>query len=469
MRTATLMLTLLAITSTANAQAPQLSDTVRNYIKTDAPVIALTHVRVIDGTGAAPRENQTIVIANGKIAGVGANVVVPAGANLLDLTGHTVIPGFVGLHDHTFYTTSAGRRTQLNFSAPRLYLASGVTTVRTTGAISPYSEITIKARVDKGEIPGPRMIITGPYITGPDATPERAHVTSPEQARHVVAYWAEEGVTWFKVYAGITRDELAAVADEAHKRGAKVTGHLCSVGFRDAVAAGIDGLEHGLMANSEFDPKKKPDECPQGFNQVNADLDLNSPAVQASIKDIVSHNVAMTTTLDIYETSVPGRVKMTPRMRAALDPAAELEVDSALARAARSTNPLPARMFKKEMEYEMAFVKAGGTLGAGEDPTGNGAALPGFGDQRNYQLLREAGFTAPQAVQIMTANGAKILGFSDLFGTVTAGKSADLVVIKGDPVATPGDIENVTIVFKQGIGYDSAKLIESVKGQVGVR
>jgi imidazolonepropionase-like amidohydrolase len=284
-----------------------------------------------------------------------------------------------------------------------------------------------------------------------------------------VAYWTEEGATWFKVYAGISRANLAAVADEAHKRGAKVTGHLCSVGFREAVAAGIDGLEHGLMANSEFVPNKKPDECPGGLGQTNADLDLNSPAVQASFKDIVSRGVAMTTTLAIYEVSVPGRVKMTPRMRDALVADAEEEVDSALARAARSTNPLTARMFRKEMDYEVAFVKAGGLLGAGVDPTGNGAALPGFGDQRNYVLLREAGFTAPQAIQIMTANGAKILNASEQFGTVTTGKSADLVVVRGDPGGTPADIENVTVVFKQGVGYDSAKLIESVKGQVGVR
>jgi hypothetical protein len=144
-------------------------------------------------------------------------------------------------------------------------------------------------------------------------------------------------------------------------------------------------------------------------------------------------------------------------------------VEAALARINQQENPLPARLLRKEMEYERAFVRAGGLLGAGVDPTGNGSALPGFGDQRNYPLLREAGFTPAEAIRIMTANGAAILGAADQFGTVTAGRWADLVVIRGDIVATPEAVENVTLVFRQGTGYDSAKLLESVKGQVGVR
>jgi imidazolonepropionase-like amidohydrolase len=298
---------------------------------------------------------------------------------------------------------------------------------------------------------------------------ERAHVRTPEDARRVVAYWTEEGVTWFKVYTGITRAELAAVADEAHKRGAKVTGHLCSVGFREAVAAGIDGLEHGLMANSEFDPAKKPDDCPNTFTQVNSELDLGKPEVQASIKDVVDHHVPISTTLAVYETSVPNRPPLSPRMLEALVPDAREEVLTARSRVAQNNNPIAARMLRKEMDFDMAFVKAGGILGAGVDPTGNGGALPGFGDQRNYALLLEAGFSAPQAIQIMSANGAKVLGAADRFGTVAPGKVADLVVIKGDIVAKPEDIENVTIVFKEGVGYDSPKLIEAVRGIVGVR
>ena len=115
------------------------------------------------------------------------------------------------------------------------------------------------------------------------------------------------------------------------------------------------------------------------------------------------------------------------------------------------------------------FVRAGGLLGAGVDPTGMGGALPGYGDQRNYELLLEAGFAPVEAIQIMSANGARILGGYDRYGSIEPGKMADLVVIKGDPIKTPADIRNVTVVFKEGVGYDAPKLAESVKGLVGVR
>lgn len=126
-------------------------------------------------------------------------------------------------------------------------------------------------------------------------------------------------------------------------------------------------------------------------------------------------------------------------------------------------------VFRKAQEFELAFARAGGLLAAGVDPTGIGGALPGFGDQRNYELLLEAGFTPVEAIQVMSLNGARILGIDGELGSIAQGKRADLVVIRGNPIATPAEIRNVTVVFKDGIGYDSAKLIEAVKGQVGVR
>lgn len=451
---------------------PTLSDTTRAYVSVDAPVIALTHVTVIDGTGAQARRDQTVVISNGKVAAVGAfgAVSVPSGARVIDGTGHTVIPGLVGMHDHTFYTTAAGRRSQLNTSAPRLYLASGVTTIRTTGSISPYSEISLKDQIERGKVPGPRMHISGPYLTGPDDVPERNHITTPEQARRVVNYWADEGATWFKVYTEISRENLRAITDAAHKRGVKVTGHLCSVGYKEAVDANIDALEHGLMANLEYVPGKKVDTCPGVDRETYLGLDMNGPSVQSTFKAMIAKGVPMTSTLAVYEISVPNRPPLESRVTEAMSPDVQKEYLATRERlAANAANSTQLRMLKQAMAYEMAFVKAGGLLAAGVDPTGNGGALPGFGDQRNYELLIEAGFTPGQVVQIMSANGARVLGVDKELGTVAVGKTADLVLLRGDLAANPAAIRDVVTVFKGGVGYDSAKLIRGVKGLVGIR
>jgi hypothetical protein len=126
-------------------------------------------------------------------------------------------------------------------------------------------------------------------------------------------------------------------------------------------------------------------------------------------------------------------------------------------------------LFKKEMEFEREFVKQGGLPVAGLDPTGYGGGSAGFGDQREVELLVEAGFTPVEAIHIATANGAEFLGTPDKIGTLARGKPADLVVMDGDPSADIKDIEKVETVFKDGVGYDSAKLIESVRGFVGLR
>src|SRR5687768_9546894 len=205
-----------------------LSPSVRELVSVAEPVVALTGVTVIDGTGAGPRRDQTIVIRNGRIAEVGpaSRVKPPAGARVMALGGHTVIPGLVGIHDHLFYTAAGGRAVQMGFTGPRLYLGSGVTTIRTTGGRSPYAEINTKAAVDAGRVPGPRVHLTAPYITGctAGAAGSMATINSPEAARRFVAYWAAEGMTWIKAYTDINRADLAAAIDEAHKRGMKATG-----------------------------------------------------------------------------------------------------------------------------------------------------------------------------------------------------------------------------------------------------
>jgi imidazolonepropionase-like amidohydrolase len=455
----------------AAQRADSMGPAVREVVSADARTIVLAHVKLIDGTGQPARDDQTVVIENGRITAVGkaSEVKTPAGARVVDLTGHTLIPGIIGLHDHLYYTAAGGRSAQLTFTAPRLYLGAGVTTVRTTGSRAPYAELNLKSEIEKGRVPGPRIHVTAPYITGGDGMTTMTLLETPEQATRFVAYWAKEGATWLKAYTNIRRAELKAAIDEAHRQGIKVTGHLCSVSYIEAVGLGIDGLEHGMFANSDYVANKQPDVCPAEMVAAGSAMKATDPAVQQTFQALIDKKVPMTSTLAVYELFVPNRPTRDPRALEAMAPEvredylrARQQIDSA------GQSRFTLDVFRNGMAYERAFVAAGGLLAAGVDPTGNGGALPGYGDQRNFELLREAGFTPEQVVQIMSLNGARILGVDRDLGSVETGKLADLVVVRGDLVADPAAIKQVVTVFKDGIGYDSAKLLALVKGRVGI-
>ena len=464
----------LAAPSLAAQTYDKLSGAVKAYVSVSDPVVALTNVRVIDGTGTAVREGQTIVMIGGRISAIGktGSVTIPAGAKVLDYPGHTVIPGIVGMHDHIHYSAAGWRNINLAYSSPRLYLASGVTTIRVTGSLAPYEDLNLKRDVDGGRGPGPRIHLSGPYITGPNpALGVMDVLESEEQARRTVRYWAQEGATWFKLYTTVRRAEMRAAVDEAHKLGLKVTGHLCSIGFREAVELGIDNLDHGLFVNTEYDPTKVPDQCPATNIRLMETLDLSGPAVRETFKTLIDKGIPMTSTLPVLEALVPGRPKeLDPRMLELMYPAIkDAYLKQYEAMKATPSAGITEAAFQKALAYEYAFVKAGGLLGAGVDNTGNGGALAGLGDQRNYGILLEAGFSPVQVIQIMTLNGAKILGVSKDLGSVEVGKYADLVVLNGNPLTNDKDMRNVVVVFKEGVGYDPDKLFRDVRGVVGLR
>ncbi|MGH7475963.1 MAG: amidohydrolase family protein [Longimicrobiales bacterium] len=458
---------LLCVAPLAAQERPALSSSVRAFVAVDEPSVALTRVRVVDGTGAPARDDQTVVVSGARIqaAGPRETTAVPAGARVLELRGHTVIPGLVALHEHTYF---GGLRVMAPMNAgAALYLAHGVTTAMTAGSQLPYRELNLKRSIDAGALAGPRFHVTGPYLTGGPQRPGAFRIiATPEEARRVVDYWAAEGATWFKVINGPT-DVLRAVIEAAHARGLRVTGHLCSVTFTEAAALGIDALQHGFITNSDYVPGKRPDVCPPQNMRVQADVDVASQEVRESIRRIVESGAAVVSTLGVYETFVPGRARLDPRALEMLDADTRREVEAVHASLAESPFVVPERLLTKMMQWERAFVAAGGLLGAGSDPWGTGF-LPGFGNLRNYELLIEAGFTPEEAIRILTLNGARILGEAERIGSIVAGKAADLVVIRGDPVGTPSQIYDVTLVFRDGIGYDAARLRESAKGRVGV-
>ena len=260
----------LCAVACAWAQAPQLSARTLQYVKYAQPLIAITHVRVIDGHGTPARENQTVLLRDGLIAAVGRRVKLPKGATVIDGSGHTLIPGLVGMHDHMFYPApkvnpeaKEAIYPEQASSFPKLYLAGGVTSIRTTGSTEPYTDLELKKAIDAGTLPGPKMHTTGPYLEGKGSfTPQMHELADAADATDTVNYWIGVGATSFKAYMHITRAELSAAIAAAHAKHIKVTGHLCAIGFTEAAELGIDDLEHGLPVDTEFSAGKQPDVCP---------------------------------------------------------------------------------------------------------------------------------------------------------------------------------------------------------------
>ena len=484
-RFSVLLLVAFIAPSQARAQSPELSKTVQEFVRVQTARVVLAHVRIIDGTGAPPAEDQNVIIEGGKIAGIekGADVASAANTTVLDLRGYTAIPGIVGMHNHLFYIARPNLDTQrhfaepllvpqMTFSAPRLYLAAGVTTMRTTGSVEPYADLNLKRDIDAGKLPGPHLDVTGPYLEGSQSYfLQMPRLTSPEDARQTVEYWADRGVTSFKAYMNITRAELKAAIDAAHKRGIKVTGHLCSVTYKEAAELGIDDLEHGFFVNTQLDADKKPDVCSESEgDETLARMEPKSPEAKDLIATLIAHHVAITSTLPVFESDLGGgRPPVRQQVLDAMTPQAR--EDFFLLRQRPASAPAPkidrTMLWKHDLELERAFAAAGGLLLSGPDPTGRGDVLPGFGDQRGIELLVEAGFSPVEAVKIATLNGAAYMGREKAIGSIAAGKNADLVVIKGDPSKQISDVENVEIVFKDGVGYDSQKLLDSVRGRYG--
>ncbi|MEO6443683.1 MAG: amidohydrolase family protein [Gemmatimonadaceae bacterium] len=462
----------LLLPAPAIAQRPALSPAVRPYVRVDTSLLALTNARVIDGTGAAARERQTLVIRDGIIAAAGPEgaVSVPPGALVMDLAGKTVMPGLVMVHEHLFYPTGPGVYGNLSESFVRLYLAGGVTAMRTGGNMNGFGEINLKRAIDAGQKAGPWIDATAPYLQGPGlpGIGQMNILRNAADAVELVRYWSDRGATSFKAYMHITRAELQAAAQEAHRRGLKITGHLCSVTYREAARAGIDDLEHGFLAASDFVADKKPDECPSG-GKVQASLmalDLNGPAFTSLVAELVRRRVALTSTLTIFETFTPGR-PLPPGLDMLVPPLRDTFLQQ-YERTSRATSSNYTTLFPKAMAMELAYARAGGLVVAGTDPTGGGGVIPGFSNQRALELLVEAGFTPLEAIRIVTLNGATYLGRASTIGSVAVGKQADLVVVDGDPSQRIGDVRNVSLVFKQGVAYDPAALIASVKGKVGI-
>ncbi len=478
-RVAALISAMIALTmGSAAAQAPP-----PNFVREQSPVIAITHVSVIDGTGAAARADQTVIIDHGRIATIGSSrrVRVPAGAAEIDGHGKSLIPGLVGMHEHLFvFAPVSGPAFAIEqpVTAPLLYLASGVTTARTAGSIDPYYDLAIQRGIESGAMIGPNLDLSTPYLEGsPPALTQLYPLRNAEDARTMLRYWRGIGFNSVKAYAEIAPDVLQAAIEEAHRLGMKVTGHLCSVGYEQAVAFGIDNLEHGpfVSPDGELDPARELGLCRspagQGQGAIGRDIvptvEPDSPPLRHLIQVLVAHHVPITSTLSVIEGGSHLDLSHNPRLRTLMAPVVWTRVNTARENAL-ARDALVQMRLRKEMAFERAFAAAGGILMAGCDPTGDSHTIAGLGDQRNIELLVEAGFSVPQAIRIATQNGATYEGIANETGSIATGKRADLVLLDGDLARDVSAIQRPEIVFKAGVGYDSEAIYASLAGQVGL-
>jgi len=464
---------LLIVCSFTSMKAQQFSKRVSDFISVNAAVVAITNVTIIDGTGTTPKTNQTIILNNDRIDDVGdtTSITIPEGATVIDGTGKTVIPGLVMLHEHLFYTKpfedwfSVG---QMTFTFPRLYLAGGVTTMRTAGSIQPQTDLNVKKWINEGKMTGPKMDVTGPFIEreGP-RVPELGFIGNTEEVSKIVNYWADKGVTSFKVYNNITKEDLEICVREAHQRGLKVTGHLCSLTYEEASKIGIDNLEHGFMASSDFATDKKENQCNPFMARVglnNADLD--DPRITRLIDLLIKNKTAITATPVVFEPYtdhevVPGGGldALAPQIRGRVQQVYNRNLN-------RDGNSI--RLFNKNLEWLKRFYEKGGLLVAGTDPTGAGRTVAGYANQRTIEVFVEAGFSIEETIKICTYNGALFLNKENQIGSISKGMKADLILINGQLTDTIKNIRKMEIVFKDGVGFDSQKLFTSIKGLVGI-
>jgi len=444
----------------------------KDYVAYSQPTIAFVHANIVDGTGAKVRRDQTLIVDKGHIVALGdaRRVKIPAEAQQIDAHGKTLLPGFVMMHEHLFYPTGNLAYTEMVYSFPRLYLAGGTTTMRTAGTMMPYADLNLRREIDKGAIAGPDIDVTAPYLNGPGLPILGVNALgNADDAERMVNYWADEGVTSYKAYMHIRRDELQRIIDVAHRRGHKVTAHLCSVTYREAADLGIDNLEHGFFVASDFVKDKQPDVCPGAAVRSSlAALDIDSPEVKALVKYLVDRHVALTSTLTVFETFVSGRPKAPQAALDLLIPEIRAQYEKSWDAVQAKPTPEQTAVLSKLGKLEKRFVEAGGLLMAGTDPTGYGGVIPGYSSKRQIELLVENGFRFEDAIKISTLNGAKFLGRDKDVGTLEVGKRADIVVVDGDPVQQTSAIENMPLVFKNGVGYKTEAIFAAMKSTVGL-
>ena len=406
-------------------------------------VVALVGGTVIDGTGAGARPACTVIIEGDRIMAVGEDVPVPEGAEVVDVTGHSIVPGLIDVHGH-LYANLAGQMKTLLVPFARLYLAGGVTTVFSPGDEDPEETVEFREAQRAGEESGTRVYTAGPYFNHVDAGGIGGltdGVSNAEEARELMLEWGGR-IDGVKVYTDITPEEFAAVVEEADAFGLRVTGHLGSLTAGQAIDMGIDRLEHGLYAMSEFGRPRSDRPFDMEYMEGLASIDFESGAAAELIEKIVDKKIVLDPTIVILEALFDGPIELVEDWERYLAPqtaerlAVMEQVFEGMRRAAAEDpaawDEVVDAVLDKQRELVRRVHEAGGMVVGGTDPVFV-EVLPGYGMHREAEHFVMAGMTELEAIQACTGNAALALGLEDDLGTVAPGKLADLVVVEGDP------------------------------------
>ncbi|HEX6823727.1 MAG TPA: amidohydrolase family protein [Candidatus Sulfotelmatobacter sp.] len=414
-----------------------------------ASTLAITGATLIDGTGATPVEDAAVVVHNGRIVAAGprAKVKIPHGAQIVDAHGKTMLPGLWDMHAH-FEQVEWGP----------IYLAAGVTTVRDCG--NELEFITaVRDAVAQGRGLGPRLLLAGIVDgSGPMAIGVE-RVDTPEQARMWTNRYHAAGFQQMKIYSSVTLENLKAVADEAHRLGMTVTGHVPQrLTAYQTIPAGEDQINHISYIADIMEPPLPENATRAERRNAAANLNLDSAEAKKALTFLKDHHTVVDPTIALFELFTA----TTAKPPASFEPGIT-KIPEVLAQQLTDVGPptenseIGEKLFEKSVAIIGALHRSGVPIVAGTDQ-----AVPGHSLHREIELYVQAGFTPMEAIQAATLVPARVMGLGKDAGTVEKGKRADLILINGNPLDDIRNTRNVEYVITNGTMYHTAELWQSV-------
>jgi imidazolonepropionase-like amidohydrolase len=396
--------------------------------------VILEGATVIDGTGALPRPNTTLIINGSKIMYASNNTAnnyyhnSSAADNVINLTGKYIIPGLFDMHAHVANVRKNSYNQSESEYMLRMLLTHGVTTIRNTGGPTEQS-VALRENVSEGKIVGPQIFTAGQLLNTPQVPIPfvEKQVQTEQDVRQEVRNQVATGVDYIKLYVGLTPKLVKAAINEAHSNGIKIIGHLYLTSWTDAANLGIDALTHGIPVSpfllSEANQQKFLEAGDHPFNHfLWLDLvDLNGPEINEMMEALVNNDIPVDPTLGIYEAMI-------------------------------KEEPQNQYLWPKVLQLTKMLYDNGVTILSGTDIP-NFDLVPGSSLHHELEILVEAGISPLEVIKIATRNGAQALGIENDVGTIEPGKQADMIILSDNPVDEISNTKKIEAVINNGQFY----------------